>query len=379
MDFDFATEQTLLREQVRQLLKEQCPIAEARRLLNSGEEFPTDTWRTLGTLGYLGAVIPERYGGAGMGYPELCIIAEEIGRVLAPLPFLSSVYLASELLMLAGNERQKGVYLPKLASAGGVICVGPLKGDAEPSVDAMVRYDGHRVSGRIVLMLDGDIADQAIVVADQTADGSSLGTSLVLVDLNNPGVSRRAVTTLDPSRRHAEVVIENVPGEILGDPGSGAHLLKLAKTRAAILLSFEQLGGAERCLEMARDYALQRHAFGRPIGSFQAIKHKLVDIYARNVIARAHAYFGAWALSVWADDLGRAAACAHIAATAAFSFAAQEAIQVHGGIGFTYEHDCHLYYRRARLLGSVLGNVLEWKEELAVILDSSHAVDPSRA
>ena len=199
------------------------------------------------------------------------------------------------------------------------------------------------------------------------------GCGRYLVDLRGPGVTAEPVTVLDPSRGAARIGFDRAPAEPLGDGGDGGATLARIEERAAVLVAFEQLGGAERCLEMARDYALQRFAFGRPIGGYQAIKHKLADVYVRIAIARANAYYGAWALSTDAPELPVAAASARIAGAAAYWLASKENIQTHGGIGVTWEADCHLFYRRARHRGLLPVAPAVWKRRLVDLLEAREA------
>jgi alkylation response protein AidB-like acyl-CoA dehydrogenase len=181
-------------------------------------------------------------------------------------------------------------------------------------------------------------------------------------------VRREAVSTIDPTRGEARIIFDGAPAELLA-ANAFEHLARI-QDRSAILLAFEQLGGADRCLEMARDYALQRYAFGRPIGSYQAIKHKLADVFVKNEVARANAYYGAWALSTGAPELPVAAAAARVAASSAYWLASKESIQTHGGIGFTWEADCHFFYRRARHLSLVIGAPRDWKRRLTDRLEA---------
>ncbi|MBS0244853.1 MAG: acyl-CoA dehydrogenase, partial [Proteobacteria bacterium] len=242
---------------------------------------------------------------------------------------------------------------------------GPGKATASK---ARTTYRNGVLNGEKLPVPDGLAANFAIVVAQ-----TDRGIGLVLADLGHSGVVREAVQTLDDSRKQARLAFANVPGELLGAPGDGERLLKAIEQRAAILLAFEQVGGAQRCLEAARDYALERYAFGRPIGSFQAIKHKLADMYVGIELARSNAYYGAWALSKNAPQLALAAATARVSANEAFYFAAKENIQVHGGMGFTWAFDCHLYYRRAKVLAIANGSTRIWKERLVQELGASNA------
>jgi alkylation response protein AidB-like acyl-CoA dehydrogenase len=188
------------------------------------------------------------------------------------------------------------------------------------------------------------------------------------------GIAREAIGTLDPTRSAAHIVFTDTPCERLGGAGDGASLLSGILDRAAVLFAFEQVGGADRCLEDARAYAMERVAFGRVIGSYQAIKHKLADIYVKNEIARSSAYYGAWALNTDAAELPAAASAARIAGIQAYDFAAKENLQTHGGMGFTWEADCHLHLRRARQLGLALGGLPVWRERLVRTLERRNAI-----
>jgi alkylation response protein AidB-like acyl-CoA dehydrogenase len=216
-------------------------------------------------------------------------------------------------------------------------------------------------------VIDGTVADIALVAVRVGADAA-----LALVHLDQPGVTRAALETLDPSRDAARIEFAGAGAEIL--PGSrGFAAIADVLDRAAILFAFEQIGGAQACLEMARDYALQRTAFGRPIGGFQAIKHKLADVYIAIELARSNAYYGAWALGADAPDITSAGAAARVAATRAFELASAENIQTHGGMGFTWESDCHLFYRRAKHLSLVIGAAPFWKDRLIGAIEQLNA------
>jgi acyl-CoA dehydrogenase len=197
---------------------------------------------------------------------------------------------------------------------------------------------------------------------------------MAIADLTASGVARSTVKTVDPTRSHARITFEEAEAEPLGHAGEGWDLLLRVCDRAAVLMAFEQLGGAAACLRMARGYALERYAFGRPIGSFQAVKHRLADMYIKIELARSNCYYGAWALWTDAAELPVAAAGARVAATEAFNFASKENIQIHGGIGCTWESDCHLFYRRAKLLGLSLGSLVNWKNWLIDRIESGATV-----
>jgi alkylation response protein AidB-like acyl-CoA dehydrogenase len=318
-------------------------------------------------MGWLGAAIPERYGGAGLGYEGLCVLAEELGRALAPVPFASTAYLAAEALLLAGTEAQQRRLLPKLADGSAIGCFALAEGTGNPdpaSVNA--RVVGNRLSGSKWPVPDGGIADFAIVAArDETGE-----IALFIVELAD--TQRRNLDTVDPSRNHARIDFAGTAAERLVAQ-AGWPLVQRLLDRAAILIAFEQVGGADAALEMARNYAQERYAFGRPIGSFQAIKHKLADVYVAGELARSNAYYGAWALAADAAELPLAAATARVSATEAFHLASKENIQTHGGIGFTWDVDCHLYYRRSKQLALALGSAPWWKHRLVELLEMRNA------
>lgn len=365
MDLEFSAEQQQLREQTRRFLSDKCPPAAVRKILEGPEPFDRALWKGLAELGLQGAAIPEEYGGLGLSYLELCVIAEELGRALAPVPFSSSIYLAAEILKHEGSEAQKQAWLPKLASgeAIGALASAEAPGAVRPSkVQAMA--SGGSLTGVKSPVLDGDVADMAIVLARHAAGKDERGLSLYLVDLKQSGVARKTLDTIDPTRSQAEIAFKDAKAELVGKQGDGWRIFNEALDRAAILTGFEQIGGAERALYMARDYALQRFAFGRPIGSFQAIKHMCADMYVSLTLARSNSYWGAYALSTESADLPEAAATVRVSSTKAFQHCAKNNIQVHGGMGFTWAFDCHLFYRRSNLLAVTLGGQSEWEDKL---------------
>lgn len=370
MNFDFSDDQKSLKEQARKFLSEKAGPAAARRVMNGGGASYDETlWRGVAELGWLGVSIPEASGGLGLGRLELCALAEEIGRAVAPIPFSSTLYFFTEALLLAGSEAQQAALLPKIASGEVIGCFAISEGPGAPKFASIQsKFEHGALTGTKIPVTDGECADYAVVVAREGA-----GLSLVLVDLKQSGVTRTPLETLDPARGHAKLEFNAVKAERLGAAGQGWDLAEAVLDRAAVLLAFEQVGGAQACLDMAADYAKNRYAFSRPIGSFQAIKHKLADMYVAIEVARSNAYFGAWALSSGASELPFAAAAARAAASDAFAFCAKENIQTHGGMGFTWEVDCHLYFRRAKLLALQAGAPAVWKEKLVKRLEQRNA------
>jgi alkylation response protein AidB-like acyl-CoA dehydrogenase len=370
MNFDFSDDQKFLKSEARKFLDANCSSQRVRGVLDDEvKAYDAALWKAVAEQGWLGAAIPEEHGGLGLGRLELCVIAEELGRAVAPIPFASTVYFLAEAVMLAGGDAQKAEILPKIAAGEviGAVATSEGPGPLTPkSVKAQV--SGGKLSGAKMPVTDGDIADLGLVLAQEGGK-----PSLFLVNLNGPGVTRETLKTLDPTRDAARLVFKDAPAERLGAAGEGFALLEQVLDRAAVLIAFEQCGGADRCLEMAKAYALERYAFGRPIASYQAIKHKLADVYVKNELARSNAYYGAWALNTGAAELPVAAAAARIAASEAFWFAAKENIQTHGGIGYTWEMDCHLFYKRSRQLALTAGAPRVWKERLVSQLERRNA------
>ena len=369
MNFEFSDEQNLLREQARGFLGDNCGTKVVRNILDGDESYDQGLWLQIVGMGWTAAVIPEEYDGLGLGYLELSVIAEELGRVYAPVPFSSSVYLATEAILTGGSDAQKAEWLPKLASGNTIGCFALAEGpgqSSEASISATV-VDGV-LTGTKLPIADGDIADIAVVIAKQNGSASAF-----LVDLTSSGVSRQALSTIDPTRSHAKIEFAGVTAELLGEEGQGWELVEKVYDRAAVLFAWEQVGGSDTSLDMAKEYSLGRFAFGRPIASYQAIKHKLANAYVKNTLARGNCYYGSWALSTNAQELPVAAAAARVSAIQAYYFASKENFQTHGGMGFTWDFDCQFPYRRAKLLAVNIGSEGAWQEKLISAIEKEQA------
>lgn len=362
MNFEFSEEQRFIQEQAQNFLSQQCTSTQVREVLDSTDNLHADLWAQVKELGWPATAIPEEYGGLGLGYLELCVLAEEVGRSLLPAPFTSSIYLATEAVKLNGSEQQKQNWLPKLASgdAVGTLAVTEQSGSFRKN-RLNCSVNNGQLNGEKMAVQDALIADFAVVAA---ANSDNANYSLYLVDLAQEGVTREALESMDPSRPVGKLSFNNANAELVGELGSGDAQLSRLYDGAAVLIAFEQVGGANAALQMAKDYTTGRYAFGRPVASFQAIKHKLADMFVAIELAKSNAYYGAWALSVDSDELPLAAATARVSATEAYWQASKENIQAHGGMGFTWEFDCHLYYRRAQHLGLLLGSLKTWKDNL---------------
>ncbi len=360
MNLEFSDEQKFIRDQASNFLSQECNIHVVRGVLDSHKAYDEALWRKIVELGWTAMAIPEEFGGLGLGYLELCVIAEELGRVLAPVPFSSSVYLATAAICRWGSAKQKEHYLPRLAAGEVIGTLATSEGLGAPATPA--RVAGGKLAGTKLPVPDGDVAGLAVVSAlDESGD-----LRLYLVDLEAAEVQRCTLDSMDPSRSQARVAFNGASVEALGT--AGAQELSDLCDSAAVLFAFEQIGGGQAAMESGIAYTKERYAFGRPIASFQAIKHKFADMFTVLELARANAYYSASALSNDAPDLSLAAATARVSAGDAFYLISKENIQAQGGMGFTWEFDCHLYYRRAQLLSSVIGTQPEWKEKLAARL-----------
>ena len=330
--------------------------------------YDQELWDKIVQLGWTGVRIPEEYQGLGLSHLELCVIAEELGRKLAPVPFSSSVYLFTETLIEFGSEEQKKSILPKLVTGDVIGTLAIAETNSAPNKDniAVVLKDG-KLSGTKIAVPDAEVATHAVVVAK---NGDSV--SLCVAELNSDNVEITVQRNIDESRGYYSVSFNEVNAEIIGDEESGWSNLEKIMDHAAVLFSFEQIGGAQASLDMANTYAKERYAFGRPIGSFQSMKHKLADMYVALTLAKSNSFYGAWALSSNASELPTAAATARVSATKAFQLCSQENIQTHGGNGFTWEYDCHMFYKRSKVLSLNLGSLPSWREKLITSLEQAN-------
>ena len=376
MNFDFSDDQKLLRDQARKFLQDKCDRSLVRSILeDSDQQYSENLWKDIAEMGWTGTAIPEEYGGLGLGMLELCVIAEELGRSLAPTPFSSSIYLFAEFIKSYGSEEQKKKYLPKIASGEfiGTFALSETNGTPRSSNIKASVNDG-KLSGEKTPVNDGEVADIIIVAANSDNNANHNSLSLYLVEKDDPGLSKSSLETLDPTRPACSLNFSNVNAEQIGNRGEGWSMIEDIFNRAAVLFSFEQVGGAQVSLDEAKKYSLERFAFGRQIGSFQALKHKMADMYVKIELARSNAYYGAWALSTDSNELPVAAAGARVSASDAYNYSSQENIQIHGGVGFTWEYDCHLFYRRSKLLSLNIGSARQWKENLISNLEKRNIV-----
>jgi len=369
--FSYSDEQEEFRRVVRRFLEDRSPKTEVRRLMETADGFDPAVWKQLcGELGLTGVHIPEEFGGQGYSFEELCIALQEMGRSLLCAPYFSSIALASNAILHAATDTQKRELLPAIASGESIatLALGETGASWDASgveVTATPADGGFELDGVKTYVLDGCIADLFVVVARTPETRGEIGIGLFVVRSDAGGLTRRLLATVDQTRKQAELTFGGVRAERLGEPGTGASALARTLDLAAIALANEMVGGAQRVLEMSVDYAKTRVQFGRPIGSFQAIKHKCADMLLDVELAKSAAAYSAAAASEDDEELPTLAPMAKALASDAYRRAAADCIQIHGGIGFTWEHDAHLYFKRAKGSEVLLGDPTYHREVLA--------------
>ncbi len=366
--FVFTAEQQDLRDMVRRFLADKSPAGEVRRLMASEAGYDPAVWAQLGPLGLTGLTVPEEHGGSGCGPVEQLIVCEEMGAALLCAPYLASAVLATSALLASGDKAAQADLLPQMASGATIATLAVPEDDGswtpgEFRVTARRSGDRYLLDGRKSFVLDGTTAGVILVAA--SSDG---GPALFAVDGAAPGLSRQAMPTLDMTRRQAVLTFGGTPGRLVGEPGAAAGIVAQAVRAGVLALAAEQVGGAQRCLDMAVAYARVRHQFGRAIGSFQAVKHLCADMLLEVESARSAAYRAAWEAADGGADLPLIASLAKARCSEAFFRVAASNIQVHGGIGFTWDHDAHLYYRRAKSAEVMLGTPASHREFAASVL-----------
>ena len=366
MNFGFSEEQEELRKAVRRFLDDKSPSTEVRRLMETTEGYDPAVWSQMANqLGLQALAIPEAYGGAGFGYVELVVVLEEMGRTLLCAPYFSTVALAANALLSSGDEAAKAEYLPGIANGETIATLAFTEESGRWELDGITMEakpagDGWVLDGTKSYVLDGHTAN-LILVAARTANG----LSLFAVAGDADGLTRTPLSTMDQTRKQAKLTFAATPARLVGEDGAAGPVLSKTLDLAAVALAAEQVGGAQRVLDMSVEYAKNRIQFGRPIGSFQAIKHKCADMLLEVESAKSAAYYAGWAAAEDNDELPVTACLAKAYCSEAYFHAAAENIQIHGGIGFTWEHDAHLYFKRAKSSELLLGDPAYHRELLA--------------
>ena len=366
MNFAFSDEQEELRTSVRRFLETKSPETEVRRLMATTEGYDPAVWAQMADqLGLQSLAIPEEFGGAGFSFVELIVVLEEMGAALLCAPFFSTVALGASAVLTSGDDKAKEYLLPGMASGESIATLALTEdsGRWEPeavTLSATATGDGWALNGHKNYVIDGHIADLVLVVGRTPA-----GVSLFGVKGESDGLARTPLATLDQTRKQARLEFTDTPAWLIGTDGGASPGLAKTLDLAAVALAAEQVGGAQRCLDSSVEYAKTRIQFGRPIGSFQAIKHKCADMLLEVESAKSAAYYAGWAAAEDSDELPVVASLAKSYCSEAYFHAAAETIQIHGGIGFTWEHPAHLYFKRAKSSELLLGDPSYHRELLA--------------
>ena len=366
MNFAFSDEQEELRAAVRRFLAEKSPETEVRRLMDTTEGYDPAVWSQMADqLGLQSLTIPEEFGGSGFTYVELLVVLEEMGAALLCAPFFSSVVLAANALLTSGDDEAKKSYLPGIASGETIATLAITEDNGKwdfsgIELAATKKGDGWELNGHKMFVIDGHVANLIIVAARTDA-----GVSLFAVPGDAPGLTRTPLPTMDQTRKQARLEFSGTPATLIGTDGGAEPGLSKTLDLAAVALAAEQVGGAQHVLDASVEYAKTRIQFGRPIGSFQAIKHKCADMLLEVESAKSAAYYAAWAAAEDSEELPVVASLAKSYCSEAYFHAAAENIQIHGGIGFTWEHPAHLYFKRAKSSELLLGDPSYHRELLA--------------
>jgi alkylation response protein AidB-like acyl-CoA dehydrogenase len=366
VNFAFSEEQEELRRTVRAFLDQKSPESEVRRLMDTEQGYDDAVWRQMGEqMGLQGLIVPEEFGGSGYSYVELIVVLEEMGRSLLCAPYFSTVALAANTLIHSADDQAKKELLPGIASGETVATLAFTEpsgkwDEAGITTPAKKSGDSWTISGTKMFVLDGHTADLILVAARTPAS-----VSLFAVEGGASGLTRTALSTMDQTRKQAKLEFDNTPARLIGTDGAGWNVLSTVLDLAAVALAAEQVGGAQKCLDMAVEYAKVRVQFGRPIGSFQAIKHKCADMLLEVESAKSAAYYAGWCAAEMNEELPSVASLAKAYCSEAYFHAAAENIQIHGGIGFTWEHPAHLYFKRAKSSELLFGDPTYHRELLA--------------
>jgi alkylation response protein AidB-like acyl-CoA dehydrogenase len=367
VNFAFSEEQDELRRAVRRFCADKSPESEVRRLMETAEGYDPAVWHQMADqLGLQGIAIPEAYGGSGYSHVELTVIFEEMGRALLCAPYFSTIALAANLLLASSDEAAKQDLLPGIAAGDTIATVALAEAsgrwDEGGVTVSAARSDpgAWALTGEKLYVLDGHTADVVLVAARSDA-----GVSVLVVAAGASGFSAEPLATMDQTRKQARLTFDSTPARLVGADGQGWAAVSKMLDLAAVNLAAEQVGGAQFVLDMAVEYAKNRVQFGRPIGSFQAIKHKCADILLEVESAKSAAYYAAWVASEDTDELPVVASLAKSYCSEAYFHTTADNIQIHGGIGFTWEHPAHLYFKRAKSSELLFGDPSYHRELLA--------------
>jgi alkylation response protein AidB-like acyl-CoA dehydrogenase len=372
MDFGLSDEQALLQQSARDFLGRECPTAFVREMMRDGDGFSRALHHKMAELGWTGLIIPESLGGLGLRMLDLVVLAEEMGRAVVPGPFFSSSVLAALSLVHSSATAQKKTWLPRIAAGDAIGTLALLEAgdrlDAEGiAARCAATRKGYRLDGTKLFVTDAHVAD-FIIGAFRSRGRAQSGVCLFLIPRDTPGVSVAPLHSFDQTRRPCEVVFRNVDvpkSARLADDSKGWKVVSRVLDAACVILAADSLGGAQRALEMSVEYAKVREQFGRPIGSFQAIKHMAAEMVSEIEPARSLVWYAAYAYDHAPRDAARAASMAKARLSDVYSRTTNRAVQIHGGIGFTWEHDMHLWFKRAKWNETAFGDASFHRERVA--------------
>jgi alkylation response protein AidB-like acyl-CoA dehydrogenase len=378
MNFGFTEDQEALREATRKFLDNECPTTFVRKMMADDTAHATELWRKIAQLGWLGIIVPEDFGGSGGSFLDLVVILEEAGKSLLPGPFFATALLGTTAILAGGSAEQKSALLPKIVEGNHIVTLALAEKSgrydaAGVGLVASAKGNDFILSGEKLFVPDAHVADQIIVAARTAQSGNpEEGVTLFLVDAKAPGVTITQLKTVDMTRRQCHVALQGVPvarAQVLGEVGKGWTVLRRVLDQAMAGLCAEMVGAGQKALDMAVSYAKERVQFGKPIGSFQAVKHKCVDMMVQVENARSLTYYAAWTVDENVDEARQAVPMAKAYCSDMCKTVPSEAIQVHGGIGFTWEHDMHLFYRRGLASEAAFGSAPVHREVVAQTLN----------
>ena len=372
MNFGFSEEQEFLRTTAREFLAKESPMTAVRALMDDPRGYTPDVWAKMAELGWLGLLLPEEYGGAELSVVDLIVVAEELGRALTPSPFFANLQ-GSLAVLHGGTDAQRKEILPEVAAGRRVLSFAITEESGTENADEIATRatrsgSSWTLAGTKLFVPDGQSAD-AIVVAARSGAAGEGGISLFVVERGAPGLSITPLRSMDQTRRIAEVRFDGTPAQLLGREGSGWETWQTVRRHALVYLSAEALGGAQKVLEDSVKYAKERIQFGKPIGVNQAIKHKCADMLIEVESSKSITYYAAWAVAEKTAEAELAASMAKAYTSDAYRHASAENIQIHGGVGFTWEYDCHLYFKRAKAIEVTYGDPAEHRERVAKLLN----------
>ena len=377
MNFGFNEEQELLRNTARKFFENECGSETVRRLMETPEGISAELWKKLAEQGWLGLIYPEQYDGTGLGLVDLVVLMEEMGRAVAPGPYFSTVLLGGLAILEAGGDAQKKEWLPRIAAGDKRVALAWMEpsaqlGPAGVTLTAVKRGETFTLSGTKLFVHDAHTAD-ALVVAARTRPGAGAdGVSLFLLPKGTKGLEVTLLPTMDQTRKLCEVACSDVTvgaDALLGAAGAGWMPLSRVLDRATVALCAEMCGGAQKVLDMTVEYAKIRQAFGRPIGSYQGVKHRAADMLVDVENSKSITYYAAWALDENSPEAPLAVSMAKAYVSDAYRRVAAGGIQLHGGIGFTWEHDLHLYFKRAKGSEFTFGDATHHRERVAQLVN----------